>query len=115
MTTALILAVALVLGLLGGWGAYRLLSHRALDPAERFALTLALFPAMLGLAAFAGLLAGRPGPLLPSVLCVILGLLGAVSTRRPQLPTSVVRTAVSPGGKGWSATMPAPSTFTAGS
>ena len=61
---------------LGAWGTYRLLGRLALDPAERFALTLALFPAMLGLAAFAGLLAGRPGPLLPSVLCVALAALG---------------------------------------
>ena len=46
-------------------------------PGERLALTLALLPALLGLAAFAGLLLGRPGPLLPAVFCVLLAALGA--------------------------------------
>jgi len=96
VTTALVLAAALALGLAGAWGTYRLLARLALDPAERYALTLALFPALLGLAAFAGLLAGRPGPLLPSALCVVLGALGVVSAREapstlpwgPSIPTA---------------------------
>ena len=81
MTTALSLSAALILGAVGAWGTHRLLARLDLDPAERFALTLALFPGVLGLAAFAGLLAGRPGPLLPSALCVILATLGLPSTR----------------------------------
>jgi hypothetical protein len=79
VTTALVLAAAIALGLLGAWGTARLLARLDLDPAERFALMLALFPAALGLAAFAGLLAGRPGPLLPAALCLVLGLLGWAS------------------------------------
>jgi hypothetical protein len=79
VTTALVLVVAAVLGLLGAWGTARLLAHLKLDPAERFALTLALFPAVLGLAAFAGLLAGRPGPLLPAAACLVLAVLGWAS------------------------------------
>ena len=59
MTTALVLLVAGVLGLAGLWGTVRLLGRLDLDPLERLALALALFPAALGLAAFAGMLAGR--------------------------------------------------------
>lgn len=76
MTTAPILIAAAVLGVVGAWGTYRLLARLDLGPAERFALMLALFPSTLGLAAFAGLLAGHPGPLLPATLCVILAVLG---------------------------------------
>ena len=44
-------------------------------------LTLALFPALLGEAAFVGLLAGRPGWPLPAALCVVLGALGWLAGR----------------------------------
>lgn len=81
MTTVLVLVVAVGLGLLGGWGTYRLLGRLALDPAERLALTLGLFPGALGLAAFAGLLAGTPGPLAPVAICMVLGALGVASRR----------------------------------
>ncbi|MCC7370209.1 MAG: hypothetical protein IT306_17425 [Chloroflexi bacterium] len=89
MTTALILAGGLLLALLGGWGLHRLLGRPRLTPAERLALTLALLPALLGLAAFAGLLAGRPGPLAPAAACIILGLAGllaGVTSLRPAAP-----------------------------
>jgi hypothetical protein len=79
VTTALVLVLAAMLGLLGGWGMLRLLARLDLDPAEQVTLMLALLPAALGLAAFAGLIAGRPGPLLPGVLCVALGVLGGIS------------------------------------
>jgi hypothetical protein len=82
VTTALVLVVAAMLGLLGGWGMLRLLARLDLDPAEQVTLMLALFPAPLGLAAFAGLIAGSPGPLLPVVLCVALGVLGLASHPR---------------------------------
>jgi hypothetical protein len=89
VATALVLVAAVVLALLGAWGLARLLARLELSSAERLALTLALLPAGLGLAAFAGLLAGRPGPLLPAALCLVLALLGYVSsppTPRPPPP-----------------------------
>ena len=86
MPTALVLVGAFLLALVGGWGVYQLLGRLVLAPAERLALTLALLPASLGLAAFGGLLSGRPGPLLPSLACVALGVLGGVAWS-PDAPT----------------------------
>ena len=86
MTTALVLTAAATLGIVGAWGTHRLLARLDLDAGERFALTLALFPALLGLAAFAGLLAGHPGPLLPSIVCLILAAFGWVSMRGSPTP-----------------------------
>lgn len=71
MTTLILLAAAL-LGVAAAWAVYRLLAPLALAPAERLALALAFGPAMLGLAAFAGLLAGQPGPRWPLVTCLAL-------------------------------------------
>ena len=82
MTTTLVLVAAIAFGAIGAWGTNRLLSRFELDRAERFALTLALFPALLGLAAFVGLLAGRPGPLLPAALCAVLAVTGWRAARR---------------------------------
>jgi len=77
-----------MLVVVGGWGVFRLLARLALTSAERLALTLALLPAALGLAAFAGLLAGRPGALLPAGVCVALGVLGGtVRQRRVHSPS----------------------------
>lgn len=76
MPTALVLVTAVVLGMAGAWGTARLLSRLRLSPAESLALTLALFPALLGEAAFIGLLVGQPGAVLPTVCCVVLGVLG---------------------------------------
>jgi hypothetical protein len=90
VTTALVLIVAFALGLGGVWGTFRLLSRLALDPAERLALALALFPAALGLAAFAGLLLGRPGPLFPGIVAAGLIASGVLLRRAapsPQPPT----------------------------
>src|SRR4051812_11199418 len=82
------LVAALVLALLGGWGLHSLLGRLRLSAAERLALTLALLPATLGLMAFFGLLAGRPGPLLPALACVVLGAAGgSVAWGRPSPPS----------------------------
>jgi hypothetical protein len=80
---ALVLVVALALGLIGAWGTARLLGRLHLSSSERFVLTLGIFPSMLGEAAFVGLLVGYPGPLLPSVLCLVLGSIAVIlSVRR---------------------------------
>ncbi len=79
MTTALVLFAALVLGVLGLWATARLLGLLRLAPAERLALALALVPAILGLAAFGGLLVGQPGPRWPVAFCLLLLALGVAT------------------------------------
>jgi len=78
-----VLVAAVALGVVGVWGMIRLLGRCALDPLERLTLALALFPAMIGLAAFGGLLAGWPGPLLPAIVAAVLALLGVVLRPSP--------------------------------
>ena len=68
-----ILLGAGALAALGCWATVRLLGRLDLDPVERLALALALFPAGLGLAAFVGFLVGWPGIGLP--LCATLVLI----------------------------------------
>ncbi|MGE3912701.1 MAG: hypothetical protein AB7K36_25305 [Chloroflexota bacterium] len=99
---ALVLLAAAGLAGLGGWGLHRLLAQLALAPAERLALTLALLPGLLGLAAFAGLLVGQPGPLLPAVTCLVLAAIGGVVTidRLPQWNRGR-RDHLSPSPTGW--------------
>jgi peptidoglycan/LPS O-acetylase OafA/YrhL len=86
VTTALILVAAAVLGLAGLWGSLRLLGRLALDPMERLALALALYPAALGLAALAGLMVGWPGPLVPAVVAVVLVVAGCAGGGGPPPP-----------------------------
>ena len=76
LTTALVLAAAALLAGLGVWATFRLLGRLRLDPTEWLAYALALYPAALGLAAFAGLLVGRPGAPLPLALTLVLVPLG---------------------------------------
>ena len=74
LTLATLLGAGLLAGL-GVWATFRLLGRLALDPTERLALALAFYPAALGLAAFAGLLAGQPGVTLPLAMTLLLFLL----------------------------------------
>ena len=87
MMTATVLVTAAALALVGCSTVARLLGRLELDATERLALSMALFPAVMGLAVFTGFLVGLPGTPLP--LCAFLALLvlcwrvGRTGGRRP--------------------------------
>ena len=90
LTVGTLLAATLLAGL-GVWATFRLLGRLAFDPAERLALSLAFYPAALGLAAFAGLMVGRPGVTLPLALTLVLLPMGWwAGRRRPTIPSPLI-------------------------
>src|SRR6266540_14169 len=79
MLSAVVLLATVGAIALGVRATAALLEGLALEAAERLALALALFPASLGLAAFAGFILGWPGPWLPLGTLLVLLVLACIT------------------------------------